>query len=114
MSEKSEKAEKNKDALKITHQFRAGIGMVYDLKGDGNRLTVRVFPRQNPSDLDEWRIEARSSEAPEAAVVSEWGKTRTEALAAVGRSWVSEASARSLPTFDWDAVAEALSAVRAI
>lgn len=114
MSEKSEKAEKAKDALKITDQSRDRNGMVYDLKAEGNRLIVRIFPRENPQDENEWRIEARVSSAPEATVVTQWGATRADALREVGKVWVSLAPEQGLPTFDWDAVAVALNAVRAL
>ncbi len=114
MSEKSEKAEKAKDALKITDQSRDRNGMVYDLKADGNRLIVRIFPRENPADENDWRIEARVSSAPEATVVTRWGATKTEALNAVGTDWISIAAEQGLPTFDWKLVAEALNAVRAL
>lgn len=114
MSEKSDKAEKLKDALKITDQSRDRNGMVYDLKAEGNRLTVRIFPRENPTEQNEWRIEARVSSAPEALTVTQWGATRTEALQEVGKVWVSLAAEQGLPTFDWAAVAVALNAVRAL
>ena len=110
----SEKTEKNKNALKITHQSRSGAGMVYDLRADGNRLTVRVFPREAVGDSGEWRIEARTSDAPEAAVVSQWGATRIDALREVGRAWVATPPDQRLPSFDWEAVAQALLAVRAV
>src|SRR4051812_19809418 len=114
MSEKSEKAEKAKDALKITDQSRDRNGMVYDLKADGNRLIVRISPRENPNDANEWRIDASVSSAPESTVVTRWGATKSDALRDVGEVWVSVAAEQGLPTFDWKAVAEALSAVRAI
>ena len=113
MMEKQEK-EKNKDALKITHQSRARNHMVYDLKGDGNRLTLCVFARENASDTNEWRIEARSVSSSENAVVSEWGATKVEALREAGRAWAAKAPAEGLPNFDWEAVAQALIAVRAL
>ena len=108
------KTEKNKDALKITNQFRAKNAMVYDLKADGNRLTVRVFPRERSTDSGEWRVEARTNDAQEEAVVAEWGATRAEALGEVAKSWVTKAPAHGLPMFDWEAVAQVLTSVRAL
>jgi hypothetical protein len=106
--------EKDKDAVKITNQCRARGGMEYDLKADGARLALLILPRSTEDDPGEWRVEARASRAPEAVVVTEWGSTRTEALHAVGRSWVSKAPAHRLPPFDWEAIAVALIEVRAL
>ncbi len=106
--------EKDKDKLKITNQFRDKRGMVYDLKCEGDRLTVYVSPRENPQDAGEWRVEVRTSHSPEAIVIAEWGPTRADALREVGRAWTSNATTQGLPTFDWDEVATALSAVRAL
>jgi hypothetical protein len=74
---------------------------------------VRVCPRASPSDAGEWRVEAHAGRR-DAAVISQWGATRIEALREVGRVWGSSASAHGYPMFDWEAVAEALLAVRAI
>jgi hypothetical protein len=114
MNERAEKGEKNKDSLRITHQTRERNGMVYDLKGDGNRLTLRVFPRENSSDAADWRVEARTSEAQAAMVVSAWGATRAEALSSVAGTWTSKGPAQGLPAFDWEDVARVLTAVRAL
>ena len=112
MNERSK--EKDKDKLKITNQFRDKRGMVYDLKCEGDRITVYVSPRENPNDAGDWRVEVRTSHAPEAVVIAEWGATRADALREVGRQWASNATTLGLPTFDWDAVATALNAVRAL
>lgn len=109
-----EKIEKNPGALKITHQARGRNGMVYDLSGEGHRLTVSIFQRENPQEPGEWRIEARASRADEAIVVSEWGSTRTEALERVGAAWTERAMADNLPSFDWKDVAKLLDSVRAL
>jgi hypothetical protein len=103
-----------KDSLRITDQFRGRRGFVYDFRCQGSRLTLCIVPRASPDDSDEWCIEARSSHAPGAVVVAEWGPTRVDALRAVGRTWVSQAPEQGLPSFDWDAVATALTQVRAL
>lgn len=110
----SEKTEKNKDALKITGQSRSRRGMVYDLKANGQRLTLSMFPRESSDEPNEWRVEARASSGAEEAVVMQWAETREEALREVGRAWATKAETAGLATFDWDAVAQALAAVRAI
>ena len=109
-----EKIEKNPGALKITHQARGRNGMVYDLSAEGHRLTVSIFQRENPQEAGDWRVEARASRADEAIVVSQWGRSRPEALKAVGAAWTARATADHLPSFDWEAVAKLLDSVRAI
>lgn len=109
-----EKIEKNPGALKITHQARGRSGMVYDLSADGHRLTVSIFQRENEQEPGDWRIEARSSRADEAIVVSQWAASRPAALKAVGLAWTDRAVADSLPVFDWEAVAKLLDSVRAL
>jgi hypothetical protein len=89
--------------------------MVYDLRGSAGRLTLRVTGRGGgdgpPTD---WRIEASTSGAPDAVAVAEEGATRAEALRALGRSWNEKRLANGLPSFDWESVARAMAAVRAI
>jgi hypothetical protein len=109
------KPEADEDAIRITQQFRSGDAMLYDLRGRTGRLTVRVTGRGGgDGPPTEWRIEASTSTSPSAVVVAEWGVTRAEALRAVGRSWNEKRLASDLPLFDWESVARALAAVRAI
>lgn len=105
---------KDKDALRITDQFRSNRGTVYDLRCQGSRLTVCIAERSNTGDPDNWRVEAWTGSRNDASVIAEWGATRAVALSAVGRFWAEHASARGLPSFDWESVAKALSEVRAI
>lgn len=109
-----EKIAKNPHALKITQQARGRTGWTYDLSADEHRLTINVFPRENVEDPGEWRIEARASRADDAVVITEWGKTKVEALQKVGTSWVLRAEADHLPTFDFDAISKLLETVRGV
>jgi len=112
-SEDDENDEKN--PIRITQQFRAREAMVYDLRGGAGRLTLRVTGRGGDNGPPtEWRIEASASSSPDAVVVAEQGATRAQALGAVGRSWNEKRLANNLPAFDWEAVARAMAAVRAI
>jgi hypothetical protein len=78
-------------------------------------LTLRISGRGNDAGPPaEWRIEASTSSSPDAIVVAESGPTRAEALRSVGRSWNERRLAGNLPLFDWESVARAMSAVRAI
>jgi hypothetical protein len=109
------KPEVDENAIRITQQFRSGDAMVYDFRGATGRLTLRVSGRGgDEGPPTEWRIAASTSNSPEAVVVAEWAPTRAEALRAVGRSWGEKRFANNLPVFDWESVARALTAVRAI
>src|SRR5262245_34457573 len=106
-------SERNKDGLRITNQFRSKNGLVYDFKCEGTRLTISITPRQASTDGGDWHVDARPSPAPEGAPSGAWGSTRVDALSEVGRLWGLEVRSRGFPPVDWDAVREALSAVRA-
>ena len=107
--------EQKSTALRIMNQFRARGGMAYDLKCDGVRLTLTITERTSVDDAGQWRIEARGTLSPErAATVVEWGATREDALAAIGRAWSAAADSMGLRVFDWEAVATALRTVRAL
>ncbi|MGH7435798.1 MAG: hypothetical protein ACRENE_08995 [Polyangiaceae bacterium] len=108
------KAEIESDGLEITQQFWSGQAMVYDLRSQAGKVTLRVSGSTSERLLTEWRIEASTSTAPDAPVVAECGATRAEALQAVGRSWNGKRLANHLPTFDWESVARAMSAVDAL
>jgi hypothetical protein len=105
--------------VRITNQFRNGRGMVYDLSCEDVRLTLEVTgggPLGGPpEDADaEWRIEAFARHAPERPKIGATGPTRREALSLAALAWGAKRGAFGFPAISWDAVAEALVAVRAI
>ena len=107
--------ERKEEAVRITQQFRARDAMVYDLRGAEGRLTLRVTGRGGgDGPPTEWRIEASTGGPQDPVVVAEEAATRGEALRAVGRSWDEKRVANHLPPFDWESVARAMAAVRAI
>ena len=110
------KPETDENAIRITQQFRSGESMVYDFRCAAGRLTVRVSGRGGEAEGPpaEWCVAACTSTSPESVIVSAWAATRAEALHAVGRSWSEKRLAHNLPVIDWDSVARAMSAVRAI
>jgi hypothetical protein len=104
----------NNDALRITNQFRSKGGMAYDLKCEGVRLALFMVQRTNDADPGEWRVEARVARtSADFATVVEWGKTRGDALRAVGTAWTASNETLGLRVFDWDAVAKVLDSVKA-
>jgi hypothetical protein len=98
---------------RITQQFREAANMTYELDCEGNRLILRIFPIETAPD-EEWRVEARTSDSPDAVVASATAKSRIQAFDAVASWWREHALSRALVTFDWDAVATAMTTVRAL
>lgn len=109
---RSTKGDAGNDSCRITDQFRTRHGMAYELRESGARLTVLIAELTNPTG-SEWQVEASSVQFP-GSEVSTTASTKAEALRRTGAQWTADASARGLPTFDWNAVAKALTAVRAI
>jgi len=100
--------ERDKTALRITNQFRSKGSMFYELRCDGTRLTIAV----SETPRGEWRVLAHVGSA-DAESIEKSALTRRDALRAVGDSWATRESPE-FPTFDWNAVADALQAVRAL
>jgi hypothetical protein len=105
--------DKGTDAMRITNQFRTREGMAYELREHGERLTVLITESNKAETEAGWHVEAFASRAPDNAIAYT-SQTRREALRRTGAQWVLDATTRGLPTFDWDAVASALTLVRAI
>ncbi len=104
------------DAPRITQQYRdRDHRMVYELKSGTSKLVV--VAAQNPAasaGADTWRFEAHPAETPQLLVTGEWGATRGDAFRTMRDSWVERGDALGLAHFDWEKVAAALTAVRAI
>lgn len=104
-------------ALRITMQYRSRNGNVYELERAGVTLNVHVVPGEPGDSVDatgQWLVEAQSSRAQDAVVITERAATRAEALRLVGQTWTACAHSRNLPAFDWSAVEKVLLSVRAI
>lgn len=106
-------AEKEKDTLRITNQFRSKGGMVYDMRQNGERLTVIVSPSASDKGGGDWHVQAKTGTSLDADGVERSGATPLEALRAVGLAWTEQLD-RGWPRFDWEAVAQVLMAVRAV
>ncbi len=105
--------EKNVAHVRITNQFRSANAMVYDLSCEDTRLTVQIAPL--PDDGGEgFSAMAHARQSPERPSIGESGPTRGDALRALGRSWAAKNGAYGFPMLDWESVAKALLAVRAI
>src|SRR5580658_1659140 len=99
-------------SVRITNQFRRGNSMVYDLHCEDTLLTVEIASSGDTTRT--FTVAAHVRQAPEHPSIAEPGATRAEALRAVGRSWVAKNGAFGFPKVDWELVAQALIAVRAI
>lgn len=101
-----------KSRARITQQFREARNMTYELECSGVPLILRVFPPSGSP--NEWKIEARASDAVDAVVATATAASRPQALDRVAEWWRDNATTRALATYDWNAVAQAMAAVRAI
>ena len=101
-------------SVRITNQFRKRQAMVYDLSCEDVRLTLEVTSRDSADGSGEWHVEAFARQAPEKPTIDEPGTTRSEALHAVARSWAAKRGSFGFPALDWEGVAQAMLAVRAI
>jgi hypothetical protein len=101
-----------KRGVRITGQFRSRDAMVYDFICDNIRITISVSSVK--PDNNEWNAEAIAKQVPEALPLNGVGPSRGEAIAALAESWASKNGAVGVPPLDWNAIREALSAVRAI
>jgi len=109
MAERKEQA-----AARITDQFRSRGAMVYDLSCAGVHLTISLSPAADgEEEVSEWRAEAHARQATERPTVTGTGATRSEAVTEVARAWTAKNGAWGFPMLDWEAVAQALHAVRA-
>ena len=104
----------SRETLAITMQYHAGRGTIYELEGHGDKLSVRVSPRETETDAGDWRIEAAAVHGPADVTIVEWGPTRAETLMEVGSTWRSQGPSLGLPSFDWNEVARLLTVVSAI
>ena len=107
--------EKNAARVRITNQFRSANAMVYDLSCEDTRLTVQIAPLPSDDGGAGFSAVAHAGRSRRRGPsIGESGLTRSEALRAVGKAWAAKNGAFGFPTLDWDSVAQALQAVRAI
>jgi len=99
------------DAPRITQQYRDREGrMVYELRHGTSQLVLVANEREG----GEFRFEAHPRETPQLAVTGGWCPSRVAAFRTMRELCVERGEALGLARVDWDKVAEALTAVRAI
>jgi hypothetical protein len=100
--------------MRVVTQYRSRRTMVYELEFNGVVFDIHVTPRETDASPGDWCVEVRTSHAADAVSLLQWGPTRAEALAGLAREWGSQTVERRLPICDWEAVAQVLTAVKAI
>ncbi len=102
----------DRDATRITQQYRDRERMVYELQCGSASLVLRAS--QSTDVTAEWRFEAHPMGAPQLVIVGEWGRSRIDAFRKVRELWIERAASLGLARLDWEQVASALTAVRAL
>lgn len=113
-TDKADKAEEQARAkISIVQQYRERANMTYELNCAGQPLILRIFfpPSDDPG---AWRIDARTSDSPQAPAISAIAKSRPLAFSEVVAAWEESAESGRIPKLDWAAVKAAMNTVRAI
>lgn len=100
------------EALRITMQYRARGGMVYELAARGEELVLHIKQLREPE--EGWRVEASSKHTEASVQATATGSSAREALESAGAAWRERRLEAGLAAFDWTAVEKALADVRAL
>jgi hypothetical protein len=115
MKEEPNSSRSDKSAHRIVMQYFRGNTLVCELRTPEAPLSVHISPGNDDGDRDAgWRIEAHGKVIDKDIVVAASGTTRRNALTEVSTRWSAQRPELGLFLVDWEAVAVALSAVRAI
>ena len=104
-----------KPAVRITQQIRESKDTTYELDCSGLPLSIRIFRPINVDPSSAWRIEVTAA----AVVVSATAGSRALAFALLVERWGNSAAGlfperAAYRDLDWQAIAAAMAAVRAI
>jgi RNA recognition motif-containing protein len=99
---------------RITQQFRESRNMTYELDCSGTPLILRVFFRSESEPLPAFRVDARTSSAPDAACIDATAPSRLRALREIAQACQAERGVRALSAIDWNAVEQAMMTVHAV
>jgi hypothetical protein len=98
---------------RISQQYRdRDRRMVYEVTY-GTSLLV-LLASESAGAEQEWRFEAHPRESPQLVVAGQWAASRAEAFRTMRELWVERGEGLGLARIEWDKVAVALAAVRAI
>jgi len=99
---------------RVVTRYHSAGEMVYELETADARLELRISSRMLAAGERSWHVAAQSGSPPDSAAISDEAETKRGALDKVAAQWTGQAADLGLPTFDWNAVATALLAVRGI
>jgi hypothetical protein len=99
---------------RVVTRYQSAGEMVYELESADARLELRISSRTLAGGERSWHVAAQPGNAPDSAAISDEADTKRAALDKVAAQWTGQAAELGLPTFDWNAVATALLAVRGI
>ena len=115
MKDEPDSGRSDKRAPRIVMQYFRGNTLVCELRTPEAPLSVHISPGNGDGNQDAgWRVEAHGKVVDQDVVVAASGTTRRDALTEVSAQWGAQRPALGLFLVDWEAVAVALSAVRAI
>jgi hypothetical protein len=97
--------------VRITDQFRDKQGMVYELNCQGVKMSISMI---NSNQDAAWEAEATAKVLPAPIVARGIGPSRDEAFRVLRDAWGAHRDASTCPMLDWEAIREALTAVRAL
>ncbi len=109
-TESAGRAAKDESVMRITDQFRDKGAMVYDLKGCGQRISLRMS-EQSRGTPPEWELAVIVKQTPAPPTLTAVATTRDEALAGLAQAWQHTPG---LAPLDWPSIRKALAGVRAI
>jgi hypothetical protein len=115
MNDEPKSGRPDTSAARIVMQYFRGDTLVCELRIAQGSLSVHVSRGDGNGNRDAgWRVEAHGKVVDKEIVIAASGATRRDALAEVSAQWSAQRPELGLYAVDWDAVAVALSAVRAI
>lgn len=103
------------NAPRIVMQYFRGDTLVCELKTAATTLRLHVARGDADGNRENgWRIEAHGKVVENEVMIAACGPTRRAAFTEVCSKWSAQGYELGLPSVDWDGVAVALTAVRAI
>ncbi len=87
---------------------------MYELAHDEIRLRIAMTFRENRDGLGHWSAAAHVRASTRHPSITKPGVTREDAFRAMARAWMAKQFVDGFPEMDWEAVATAMRAARAI
>ncbi len=115
MNDEPNSGRPDKNTPRIVMQYFRGDTLVCELRTAEGSLSIHISRGDGNGDRNVgWRIEAHGTSADKDVAIAASGPTRRAALSEVSSRWSAQRSELGLHLVDWEAVAVALTAVRAV